>query len=237
MSVRVALFRDSLWKSGRSIPRVVHQNTLDFEDFITYTAKTCGGQTANIRAVIMQVTEALQDQLSSGNQVRTPMGTFSLGVHSPQIPESQSATEILPRINADSLTLSLRPNKDIIDTLRRMANLEIVDRPAVQLPIIHAIQNAEDPSFINQASVGQIVNIVGSRLSFDKADLETGVFLINQDNDEEIRASVYSRLGSSRVDCKIPLASAGNYTVELRTRTRDGGELRTGVFETEFALV
>ena len=139
-------------KSGRGIPRVVHRNTVEFEDFIAYTAKTCGGQTANIRAVIMQVAEALQDQLSSGNQVRTPMGTFSIGVHLPQISESQSATEMIPRVNADALTLSLRPSKGILDTLRRTANLEIVDRPSVQVPIVQVIQNAEDPSLINQAS-------------------------------------------------------------------------------------
>lgn len=237
MSVRVALFKDSLRKSGRGIPRIVHRNTVDFDDFLTYTAKICGGQTANIRAVIMQVTEALQDQLSSGNQVRTPMGTFSIGVHLPQMSEGPSGGDIIPRINADALTLSLRPAKEIIDTLRRRANLEVVDRPSVQVPIIQAIQNAEDSSSINRASPGQIVNIIGNRLSFDKADADTGVFLVNQDSDEEFRASVYSRLGTARIDCKIPAASVGNYVVEVRTRSRDGAELRVGAFETDFAVV
>ncbi len=88
MTTRVALFKDRIRKTGRLVPYIVRQN-------------------------IMQFAETLADQLAGCNQVRTPLGTFAMGIHWPVVdsPDPADPAFIGPRIYPETLTISLRTNR------------------------------------------------------------------------------------------------------------------------------
>jgi hypothetical protein len=89
--------------------------------------------------------------------------------------------------------------------------------------------NLEQAGLVNAGTPGQILEIGGGRLSFDKDDAETGVFFIDPVTEAETRASVYSRIGSAWLDFKIPALAAGSYNLEVRTRPT-GKTLRVGAY-------
>jgi hypothetical protein len=66
-----------------------------------------------------------------------------------------------------------------------------------------------------------IVLLRGTRLTFDETDDEQGVFFVSGD-DAATRANVYSRHGTTHIDCKVPDLPAGPYRVEVRARSHRG---------------
>ena len=93
----------------------------------------------------------------------------------------------------------------------------MVETDERQLPSITTILNVEAPGTINEGRAGQIIKVKGSRLSFDPADKELGVFLLAEGGTCH-RMSVYSRAGTARIDFKLAEVPAGSYTLEVRTR-------------------
>ena len=96
-------------------------------------------------------------------------------------------------------------------------------------PRISTFVNVEDADAGDSASSGQLVHLVGSRLTFDIEALDEGLFFVNE-SDEAFRATIYSRHGSSIVDCKVPDLTPGTYSLQLRARPRKGAELRIGAY-------
>lgn len=81
---------------------------------------------------------------------------------------------------------------------------------------------------------GSVIELAGSRLKFDAADAEQGVFLIA--GGEETRCGQVVENKPSRVLVVLPATAApGDYTLELRTRNTgnktEGKVLKKGAFE------
>ena len=237
MALRVALYKDTIRKTGALFPRVVHQNNMEFEEFLSYMAKVSGAQIPTLRSVLQHFAEALADQLSNGYQVRTPVGTFVTGIHVTDGASLETEPGITPRIDTDNLSLTLRPDRTLLQSVRQKVNVQVVDRPPRRNADIQTIQNVEVSDSPWTAQAGQLIHIVGNRLSFDRADAECGVFFVGQADDQETRATIYSRIGSNFVDCKLPALVAGKYFVEIRTRLKEGAELRAGTAEETFTVL
>lgn len=90
---------------------------------------------------------------------------------------------------------------------------------------------AEDVSGLLRA--GSVIEISGSRLKFDAADGEQGVFLVSGGGETRCEQVIENK--PSRVLAVLPAVAPGEYTVELRTRntgSRTGGRLmKKGTFE------
>jgi hypothetical protein len=237
MALRIALYKDTIRKTGALVPRVVHQNYMDFEEFLIYMSKVSGAQVPNLRSVLQHFGEALADQLANGYQVRTPVGTFVTGIHVNDGSTVDPEPGVAPRIDPANLSITLRPDRMLLQTVRQTVNVQVVDRPSRQNADIQIIQNVEVSDSAWTAQVGQIIHIGGNRLSFDKANLDTGVFFVRQDDDQETRASVYSRIGSNNVDCKVPELVPGKYYVEIRTNPNGSTDIRTGTADETFTVL
>ena len=87
--------------------------------------------------------------------------------------------------------------------------------------------NMEKDGCVNEAEAAQILKLGGMRLSFDKRDAEHAVnFVPKADRDSPVRAAVYSRIGNSHVDFKMPGVRAScRYERARWQRTCASGDL------------
>jgi hypothetical protein len=72
------------------------------------------------------------------------------------------------------------------------------------------------------------VTLSGEDLKFNTESTDEGVFFIAEDG-SEVRVTVYSRAGETKIDCLAPIGLAGVQTVELRT-TYISERLRSGTY-------
>ncbi|MDH4262851.1 MAG: DUF4469 domain-containing protein [Spirochaetia bacterium] len=78
---------------------------------------------------------------------------------------------------------------------------------------------------------GNLARLSGSKLQFDQADVETGVFL-KPETGNEVRISEYAKTGDTMILLKLPdQLTAGKNKLEVRSRLKDGTIL-SGVLET-----
>jgi hypothetical protein len=69
---------------------------------------------------------------------------------------------------------------------------------------------------------GNLVQITGARLSFEKSDAETGVYL-QPDFGDPVRVTEYGKTGDTLILLKMPEGlTVGNNSVEVRGRSKDG---------------
>jgi hypothetical protein len=123
-----------------------------------------------------------------------------------------------------------------LDRLRHGTSIELVDAPPPLLPVITLVENADVHGSIDSGSAGQILHVTGSRLRFTWKDMEQGVFFIPDSGSAgETRMAVYSHIGSSFVDGKIPDLETGEYRLEVRTRP-SGRAIRAGQYGRMIAI-
>lgn len=230
MSIQVALVEDQIRKDGSIVPRVLGRSTVSFDKLLEFMAKDTGLSANDMRSTFTQFVNALVFYLPEGDRVQTPLGTFTLRLRSSGSDPTQR--EVQP----DGAQLRLRAGHPLLARLRLATTVEIVDTPTLQLPVVRRIANADAIGTPTEGLPGHILHIEGSRLSFDSADAELGVFFVAADGATAVRAVVYSRVGSTTVDCKIPEMAAGGYTLEIRTRPTDT-DVRVGAYKGVFAVL
>ena len=179
MAVSVALVKDPIRKAGALMPRVVQRSKIDFDKLVAFMGRTTGLSESDLRSVFLQFAEALVFFLPDGSEVVTPVGAFKLNMHS-RAPVDGIA--VLPqdrKISADDMRIQLRADRGLLDRIRLDAAVTLVDAPAVLAPSITRVENADLAGAVGSGSPGQILHILGSRLSFDSEDQEQGVFLVS----------------------------------------------------------
>ncbi|MFA8451446.1 MAG: DNA-binding domain-containing protein [Bacteroidales bacterium] len=80
------------------------------------------------------------------------------------------------------------------------------------------------------------VEIKGSRLKVDYDDGEQGIFFVNKETGDDIKAGY---LRTNQPKCLVfsaPVLEAGTYTIEVRNKTRNGRVLRMNIDATEFMV-
>jgi hypothetical protein len=69
---------------------------------------------------------------------------------------------------------------------------------------------------------GNLAQITGSKLTFDKTDSETGVYL-QPDDGELSRITEYAKISDTLILLKMPDSlTVGNNSIEVRNRSKDG---------------
>lgn len=217
--LKVAFTENLLRKDGAAIPRVIHREIVGYEEILAFMAKGAVVSPADMKAVISQFTDAVTHYLANGKRVDTPLGSFSIHVRG----HRGSPRTISP----DSTHVRLRLANAVSEELRRTLQVSVVEAPPVPVPLLRSLTNADQKNLQNRGAVGDILQMAGARLSFDVNEATQGVFLIGE-NALETRALVYSRVGSRRIDFKIPVVATGAYTLEVRTQP--GKSLRSGTY-------
>jgi hypothetical protein len=235
MAVRVALVKDSIRKDGAVFARVVQRNKVDFDTLLSFMDKTTGLSENDIRSVFLQFAEALVFYIPDGTEVQTPIGTFKLNMHYKGATEDEALAPQDRKYSADDMRIQLRADRGLLERIRIKSSVSVVDTPVILTPALTSVTNADLDGTSGSGSPGQILHIQGSRLSFDKADKEQGVFLIHSGSSAATRLTVYSRIGSSIVDGKIPELEAGQYGLEVRTRPTDK-DIRVGTYDGVIAI-
>jgi hypothetical protein len=236
MGISVALVKDTIHKNGAIMHRVVQRKKVGFEKFLNYMGKTTGLSVNNLRSSFLHLSDALVFYLSDGNEVQTPLGTFKLNMRYRAPVGSQGVPPQDRKISSDDMNIQLCANRSLLDRIRIESSIDIVDAPAILVPSVTRVENADLAGAVGSGSSGQILHILGNRLAFDKDDQELGVFLVAAAADAaEARMIVYSRMGSNIVDGKIPQAAPGSYRLEVRTRPT-GKDIRVGSYDGLIAL-
>jgi hypothetical protein len=112
-------------------------------------------------------------------------------------------------------------------TVRAGATLE--RQPAPRLtPHLVALHDLGSQTTNATITPGNIATIAGARLKLTPGHGEEGVFFVPLAGGAAVRVGVYQRNKPSELVFLIPHLPAGQYHVEVRTRTRKGSELITG---------
>jgi Domain of unknown function (DUF4469) with IG-like fold len=235
--VQLIFKEDTIRKDGSLVSRQVRKTKMDFDQILRFMNFQTGLPESDLRTFFTTFTTALAVYLPLGSPIQTPMGTFSLGLSQKGAASAGSSNTGLVaerKATTDNLTVRLRPDNGLVARLKAAVAVEVVDTPVVQGPVVFGSENVENPGVLNAGKSGQIIHIKGNRLSFSAADPETGVFFVSTGEDTATRATVYSRIGTNFIDCKIPALTPGSYSLEVRTKptkkTVRLGELQGGGF-------
>ncbi len=211
MALHVTLVRDPM-KGGKSLrPRVVQNDTVSMDTVLGYMATDTALEATDMRAAVSRLNEAVLFYLNTGKKVATPLGTFQISARGTYLDGEP------PRVETRNLGINFRPSPDLLHDLRRSTKIVIEDTADRKLPSIKGVINVEAPDPPDEGRAGQMLKMQGSRLSFDPADEELGVFLVATDGTDH-RMTVYTRTGTTRVVFKLAKVSVGTYTLEIRTR-------------------
>jgi len=236
MAVDVALVHDNLRKNGSLVPRIVRRSKIDFDQLLGFMGKTTGLSENDLRSVFLQFAEALVFFLPDGGEVRTPVGAYKLDAHYRRAGKDDSATLRDRKITTAAMRMQIRANRALMARIRLASSVNIVQAPALLTPTIASVENIDLAGRSGFGSPGQILHIRGSRLSFDKEDPEQGLFFIGDGPPTATaRTILYSRIGTTIVDGRIPDLQAGRYRLEIRTKPHGNG-LRIGAYDTIFTI-
>ena len=106
-------------------------------------------------------------------------------------------------------------------------------QPSGTLPVISSVRDVYDENS-ESLKAGTLAEINGSRLKFDKADKEQGVFFISATG--ETRLDKVADVKQTKILVQLPLdIETGVYTLEIRTRNTgnksEGKALKRGVYK------
>lgn len=220
MALEVTLVRDSLKDDGSLRPRVVQSDRVTMDELLDYMATDTALEATDMRAGLSRLSEALLFYLGRGERVNTPIGSFGVSARGTYVDGET------PRVETRNIGINFRPDPALLASLREHTRIVMRDNPGPLRPVIQSVMNADDSSQGAKAKPGHIMMLRGTRLGFDETDDSQGVFFVAEDG-SATRASVYSRTGSTHIDCKLPELPAASYTVEVRARS-GGGDTLTG---------
>jgi predicted histone-like DNA-binding protein len=208
-------------RDGEYFPWVMVDQTVQMSQTIESIVRETGLSDTDVKAVANALSQQTILALLNGNNIAIEgLGTFSL-----------SLSEKLDSVEAavsDAVEVHVNAHADvaILDRVSKDAQFKKVVKPP-HVPIITGFQDVATRR-IDQYIAGSIVTLSGEDLKFNTESTDEGVFFIAEDG-SEVRVTVYSRAGETKIDCLAPIGLAGVQTVELRT-TYISERLRSGTY-------
>ena len=183
----------------------------------------------DLLAAINAYAEEIAFITEEGNTVNTPLLNTSLSI---------SGVFVNGEDSFDPRRHTLKVNAQAGTALKEAATKIKLNKVqgASAIPWITGVRDtlsaADDTT--NALKAGSVIELTGSRLKFDAADTEQGVFFVK--DGAETRCEKIIENKPSRVLALLPaLLAAGEYTVEVRTRNNTNGNptkaVKKGAFE------
>jgi hypothetical protein len=237
MAIKMAFLENPFKKNGSVFPRQVQKSTMDFDKALELMRVGTAISENDMRSVFLHFENLLARYLPDGQQIKTPIGTFSLYMRQERS-ASSSSKSTLPadrKIALDTLGIRVRADRDFIAKMKQSINIQVVKAPDTQAPSIYSVVNTEKEGILNAGSAGDVLHLSGCMLSFLKSDSDQGVFFIHGEKGTEERASSYSRIGNKILNFKVPELSPGGYRLEVRTKPSEN-KIRVGIYASSFAV-
>jgi hypothetical protein len=202
--------------------------TVQMPQTIEAIVRETGLSDTDVKAVVNALSQQTILALLNGNNIAIEgLGTFSLSL-------SEKLDSVEGTVSdAVEVRVNVRADAAILDQVRKDAQFEKVVKPP-RAPIITGFQDVATGQG-NQYTAGSIVTLSGEDLKFNTESADEGVFFIAADG-TEVRATVYSRTGETKIDCLAPAGLTGAQTVELRT-TYTSERLRSGTYSSSVTPV
>lgn len=215
-------------RDGEYFPWVMADQTVQMAQTIEFVVRETGLSDTNVKAVANALSQQTILALLNGNNIVIEgLGTFSLSLSEKlDSVEATVSDAVEVRVNA-------RADVAILDRVSKDAQFEKVVKPS-RAPIITGFQDVATGQ-VDQYIAGSIVTLSGEGLKFNTESTDEGVFFIAEDG-SEVRATVYSRTGETKIDCLAPVGLTGVQTVELRT-TYTSERLRSGTYSSSVTPV
>lgn len=209
--------------------RSVLSATVDWEAFAEVMAK---GRTALSKIEIIGAMQLFMEEISKlladGKAVKTPVGLFYLcaggSMDSPQedfLPSDKSTNH--------DLRIHFRPEVGFEKQVAESAQLirsDITDQAA---PKVRSAFSSET-SQLGITKAGDILNVYGYNLKFDRANEREGLFFVDGTG-TETRATIYSQILPKTIAASVPAGlSPGSYSLAVRSLA-NGKTLREGRLE------
>ncbi len=103
------------------------------------------------------------------------------------------------------------------------------DNAPTNTPDIKTFEDASSRELDTTLTISSVGEVIGSHLKFDRDDLEEGVFLIT-DSQDDIRANVIQKNTTSTIVFQIPQTLLPNtlYKLEVRIKNANTGKIKKG---------
>ena len=230
MAIEVVYEPDTFGQSEWQVARIHYDSTLSFDTLLQEASGGSARDTLALQEASGRITSLVTRLLAEGERVKTPLGTFSLGLRPFSRARPHKGTRNTVGMNEPDrfgvtpgrLKIVFRADAGVMKQLRALARLQRVDSAGRRMPVVHSIRSLEQDRDAGRPLTfvpGELITITGYALDLDQHDAQQGLFLVTSDpGAPEIRAAVYARTGPRIVVAKCPVAPAGNYSVSVRTR-------------------
>ena len=230
MALLYMVIKNHLNSSGEHpyISRTVSDGTISESQFIQDVSFGSTVTETDVEAVFNAAKRVLLKHLSDGRNVNTGFSHFSSQVkgHFVSLSDSFSKDKNWVDIKVN-LPISLKNDLNSKPNVRKLT-------PNKQMPMLFELSNLSK-DHVDTFSSGDLAGIEGVNLVFDKADLDTGIFLVNNATKAISKVQEYSLIKANRVHFKLQALDAGSYN--LLCRIKVGEKLREGVLEETVTVI
>lgn len=183
---------------------------------------------ADIGAALQLHEEVVAGILADGGSVNTPLFNSSFSITG----VFKGAADFFDRTR-HAIHVHLMPGTKLKEAIRHVKTEKV---QAVQTtPNITEVTDIVSGKINTTLTPSGILQAVGSRLKFDAADNEQGVFLVGETGGDIHLATVAENKPSRVMTMIPPDLAAGNYYLEIRTKVDSGNKqskhLKTGRFD------
>ncbi len=222
MSIKYRIETNNLL-AGTFYARVAHGQTIYLDQMIPNIVTKTSLSPTDIRGAIAALTEEVVANLIAGNcPVIDGLASFLTSLSG----KFDTADTNLTRETAQ-LNVAVQADRGLAAAVAAQASY-IRQVAEVKVPIINSFFDAATNSYDNYTA-GSVVRLKGDHLKFDPTAADEGVFINN--GAVETRLTVYSAVGTKRIDALLPADTSGSLTVTVRTHYTDDGDLRQGVYQ------
>lgn len=175
-----------------------------------------GGRTTlsktDIEAVMRLLFEDVQDLVSKGYYVKTPIGNLYLNAKGTMNSEEENFEP--NSANTDhKISLHYRSNSEFEDLCVKNAKFKRTEKITLNEPKIITVESP-GKSLSNSLAAGSTIIIKGKRLSFVVDSVEDGVFLKNET--DTVKCENYSVIKPSMIVAQIPESiKSGTYNISV----------------------
>jgi hypothetical protein len=211
------------------MPRMVLNGTLSDEKLIESISFGSTVTPPDCKAVLACLERVVADSLASGLSVN--LGFINL---KPSIKGKFSALDEPFMKGKHKIRVTAVASGRLIRAVTEKANPSRVSSvtPGPEILRMHN-STLERPRVIRS---GDLMELRGLRLKFNKEDTNVGVFFLKEDG-SRIRAAEYSLINNTLVTFKAPEGLEWNQPLVLEVKSYFGSEIRTGRFKKSFEVL
>jgi hypothetical protein len=178
---------------------------------------------ADIKAVMEIFFSVVGDVVADGGSIRLPIvnirpaisGSFATPIE----PFDSSRHTVLPRVTPGEFVL------------RSLSNIQVSRQETIERGPRVMLYTDCKTSTSSTYSSGFIGKLAGKDLNFDETNPSEGLFIINEENDAEVKVEHFGKITNAELMFTQPTLTKGAYYMEVRKAYGTSKELRSGTLK------